>query len=68
MHKNSYYTTRNQKSEQELLWPLPGMYINTLEYFKSFYFILVKRTTSWHIAVFVDINTDFVTKLKNIIL
>ena len=51
-----------------LLWPLPGMYMNTSEYSKSFYFIMLKRTTSWQIAVFVNIYIDFVTKLKNIIL
>ena len=47
--------------KKELLWPLPGMYMNTSEYSKSFYFILLKRTTSWQIAVFVNINIDFVT-------
>ena len=47
--------------KKELLWPLPGMYMNTSEYSKSFYFILLKRTTSWQIAVFVNIYIDFVT-------
>ena len=59
-------TAKNLK--KELLCPLPGMHMNTSEYLKSFYFILVKRTTSWQIAVFVDIYIDFVTLLKNIIL
>ena len=54
--------------KQELLWPLPGMHMNTSEYSKSFYFILVKRTSSWQIAVFLDFNIDFVTLFKNIIL
>ena len=42
--------------------------INTSAYLKSCYLILVKRTTSWQIAVFVNIYIDFVTLLKNIIL
>ena len=46
---------------RELLWPLPGMYMNTSEYSKSFYFILLKRTTSWQIAVVVNNYIDFVT-------
>ena len=48
-------TIDRHKSKKELLWPLPGMYMNTSEYSKSFYFILVIRTTSWKIAVFVNI-------------
>ena len=60
--KNSYKSIDMHKSKKkELLWPLPGMYINTSEYSKSFYFILLRRTTSWQIAVFVNINIDFVT-------
>ena len=47
--------------KKELLWPLPGMQINTSEYLKSFYSTHVERTTSWQIAVFVDIYIDFVT-------
>ena len=31
------------------------------EYSKSFYFILLKRTTSWQIALFVNIYIAFVT-------
>ena len=53
---------------KELLWPLPGMHMNTSKYIKSIYLILVKRTTSWQIAVFLDFNIDFVTLFKNIIL
>ena len=47
--------TKNQKSEKELLWPLPGMHIKTSVYLKISYIILVKMTFSWQIAVFVDI-------------
>ena len=54
---NSYNTIDRHKSKKELLWPLPGMYMNTSEYSKSFYFILRKRATSWQIAVFVNIYT-----------
>ena len=47
--------------KREFLWQLPGMYMNTSEYSKLFYYILLKRTTSWQIAVFVNIYIDFVT-------
>ena len=47
--------------KKELLWPLPGMHMNPSQYSKSFYFILLIRTTSWQIAVFVNIYIDFVT-------
>ena len=52
-------TSTNLK--KELLWPLPGMHMNTSEYSKSFYFILVQWTTSWQIAFFVNINIDVLT-------
>ena len=47
--------------KKELLWPLPRIYMNTSEYSKSFNFIPVKRTTSWQIAVFVNIYIHFET-------
>ena len=46
--------------KKELLWPLLGMYMNTLQCSESLYFVLVEWTTSWQIAVFVNINIDFV--------
>ena len=57
-----HQTAKNLK--KELLWPLPGMHMNTSEYLKSFFFILVKRTTSWQIGAIVNIYIYFVTKLK----
>ena len=55
----SQLTGTNLKKEP--LWPLPGIYMNTSEYSKSFYLILLKRTTPWQIAVFVTIYIDFIT-------
>ena len=59
MHKNSYKTIDSEIFKKELLWPLPGMHMNTSEYLKSFYVIMVKRTTFWKIAVFFNIYIDF---------
>ena len=40
------------------------MHMNISEYFNSFNFILVKRTTSWQIAVLVYIYIDHITLFK----